>query len=200
MVVKRLFDIVFSILGLLILSPVLLIIYASIFFESGRPVIFKQERLGRNWKRFELYKFRTMNSQRVSGQVGCTANNDNRVTRMGGYLRKYKLDEIPQLFNVLKGDMSFVGPRPELPKLASHYPEIYNEILQIKPGITDLASIKYRNEHVLLNGASSRELEQVYVNEILPKKLEYSLEYLKRRCFFYDLKLIFQTIYIVIFK
>jgi len=200
MVGKRLFDIVFSILGLLILSPVLLIVCVSIFFESGRPVIFKQERLGRNWKRFELYKFRTMNSQRVSGQAGCTANNDNRVTRMGGYLRRYKLDEIPQLVNVLKGDMSFVGPRPELVKFAEYYREKYDRILEVRPGITDLAAIQYRNEHVLLNGASSRDLEQVYVSEILPKKLEHSLEYLKERSFFYDLKLIFKTISVVIFK
>ena len=200
MIVKRLFDIIVSALGLVILLPILLVVSICILFESGRPVIFKQERLGKDWKLFALYKFRTMNPQRASGQVGCTANNDNRVTRIGGYLRRYKLDEIPQLFNVLKGDMSFVGPRPELVKFAEHYPDIYEQVLRIRPGITDLASIKYRNEHTLLNEASSRELEQIYVNDILPKKLEYSLEYLKRRSFFYDLKLIFQTIFIVIFN
>ncbi len=200
MVVKRLFDIIVSALGLVILLPILLVVSICILFESGRPVIFKQERLGRNWRRFVLYKFRTMNGLRNSGQAGCTAYNDKRVTRAGRFLRKYKLDEIPQLVNVLKGDMSFVGPRPELVKFAEHYPDIYGQVLRIRPGITDLASIKYRNEHVLLNGASSRDLEQVYVNDILPKKLEYSLEYLKKRSFFYDLKLIFQTILIVISK
>ncbi|MFH1847762.1 MAG: sugar transferase [Candidatus Omnitrophota bacterium] len=199
MAAKRLFDIVFSILGLLILSPVLLIIYVSIFFESGRPVFFKQERLGRDWRWFVLYKFRTMDKL-VSGQAGCTANNDKRVTNVGRLLRRYKLDEMPQLINVLKGDMSFVGPRPELLRFAKHYSDVYNQILQIKPGITDIAAIKYKNENVLLNGVYSDDLEHVYLSEILPKKLEYSMEYLKKRNFFYDLKLIFQTIFIVVFK
>lgn len=200
MIVKRLFDIIVSALGLVILSPILLVVSLCILFESGRPVIFKQERLGKCWKRFNIYKFKTMNSQRVSGQAGCTANNDNRVTRMGGYLRKYKLDEIPQLVNVLKGDMSFVGPRPELAKFAEHYHEKYDRILEVRPGITDLAAVQYRNENVLLNGVYSDDLERIYLNEILPKKLEYSLEYLKKRSFYYDLKLIFQTIFVVIFK
>jgi lipopolysaccharide/colanic/teichoic acid biosynthesis glycosyltransferase len=197
---KRLFDITFSALGLLILSPILFIISVCILLESGRPVIFKQERLGKNCEPFILYKFRTMESRVDSKQPDCTADNDKRVTKAGRFLRRYKLDEIPQLFNVLKGDMSFVGPRPELPKFASHYSKIYNKILQIKPGITDIAAIKYRNEHVLLNGAYSDDLEHIYLNEILPKKLEYSMDYLKKRSFFYDLKLIFQTISIVIFK
>lgn len=200
MVVKRLFDIVFSVLGMVILSPVMLIIYAYIFFESGRPVIFKQERLGRNWRQFVLYKFRTMDGRGVLDQIGCTANNDKRVTKTGRFLRRYKLDEIPQIVNVLKGDMSFVGPRPELLRFASHYSEVYDVILQIRPGITDIAAIKYRNEHVLLNDVYSDNLEFIYLNEILPKKLEYSMDYIKRRSFFYDLKLIFQTISIVIFK
>jgi lipopolysaccharide/colanic/teichoic acid biosynthesis glycosyltransferase len=200
MVVKRLFDIIVSAVGLVILSPILLVVSVCILFESGRSVIFKQERMGKDWKRFNIYKFRTMVPGSAFQQPGCTTTNDTRITRMGRFLRRYKLDETPQLFNVLKGDMSFVGPRPELPKFADHYSGIYNEILQIKPGITDIAAIKYRNENVLLNGVCSDELERVYLSEILPKKLEYSMEYLKRRSFYYDLKLIFQTIFIVIFK
>ena len=197
---KRLFDIFFSALGLVILLPILLVISAAILFESGRSIIFRQERVGLGWKPFMLYKFRTMNGPGTSIYAGCTARDDYRVTRAGRFLRKYKFDELPQLFNVLKGDMSLVGPRPELAKFAQHYREKYDRILEVRPGITDLAAIQYRNEYVLLNGASSRELEHFYVNEILPKKLEYSLEYLKERSFFYDLQLIFQTISIVIFK
>jgi lipopolysaccharide/colanic/teichoic acid biosynthesis glycosyltransferase len=196
---KRLFDLTFSALGLLILSPVLLIIPLCILCESGRPIIYRQKRLGKDWKEITLYKFRTMNSESPEDGPSCSSKNDKRITRVGKYLRKYKLDELPQLVNVLRGDMSFVGPRPELPKFVEHYSDIYKEILKIKPGITDLASIEFRDESSLLD-SQAVDVEKEYLNKILPRKLEYSKIYLKKRGFFYDIGLIFKTIYAVIFK
>jgi lipopolysaccharide/colanic/teichoic acid biosynthesis glycosyltransferase len=196
---KRLFDVTFSTLGLLILSPLLLIITLCILFDSGRPIIYLQKRMGKDWKEITLFKFRTMNSQRTDHALNCSTKDDKRVTKLGKYLRKYKLDELPQLLNVLRGDMSFVGPRPELPKFAEYYSYIYEEILKVKPGITDLASIEFRDESSLLD-SETVDVEKVYLTKILPKKLEYSRIYLKKQGFFYDLELIFKTIYTVIFK
>jgi lipopolysaccharide/colanic/teichoic acid biosynthesis glycosyltransferase len=196
---KRLFDVTFSTLGLLILSPLFLIITLCILFDSGRPIIYLQRRMGKDWKEITLFKFRTMNSQRTEHGLNCSTKDDKRVTKLGKYLRKYKLDELPQLLNVLRGDMSFVGPRPELAKFAEYYSDIYEEILKVKPGITDLASIEFRDESSLLD-SETVDVEKVYLTKILPKKLEYSRIYLKKQCFFYDLELIFKTIYTVIFK
>jgi len=162
-------------------------------------MIYRQKRLGKDWKEITLYKFRTMNSKSPEDSPSCSPRNDQRITRVGGYLRKYKLDELPQLFNVLTGDMSFVGPRPELPKFVQYYSDIYKEILKIKPGITDLASIKFRDESSFLD-CEAVDVEKVYLNKILPQKLEYSKIYLKKQGFFYDIGLIFKTIYTVIFK
>jgi len=155
--------------------------------------------VGKGWKHFIIYKFRTMDFQRTGDAPHCSDRNDNRVTILGKYLRKYKLDEIPQLFNVLKGDMSFVGPRPELPKFVEHYSDIFNEILKVKPGITDLASIKFRNESSLLDSEADY-IEKAYLTKILPQKLNYNRIYLDKQCFIYDIGLIFKTIYAVIFK
>ncbi len=199
MIAKRLFDLTFSVLGLFILSPLLLMISLCILVESGRPIIFRQKRLGKDWKEITLYKFRTMNSESPEDGPSCSPRDDQRITRVGRYLRKYKLDELPQLFNVLRGDMSFVGPRPELPKFVEHYSDIYKEILTIKPGITDLASIKFRDESSLLNSGAV-DVEKIYLTKILPQKLKYSKIYLKKQGFFYDIGLIFKTIYNVIFK
>jgi lipopolysaccharide/colanic/teichoic acid biosynthesis glycosyltransferase len=196
---KRLFDLIFSFLGLVILSPFLLIISLCILCESGSPMIYRQKRLGKDWKEITLYKFRTMNSQKTEDGLSCSPKNDKRITQVGKYLRKYKLDELPQLFNVLRGDMSFVGPRPELPKFVEYYSDIYKEILKIKPGITDLASIKFRDESSFLD-CEAVDVEKVYLTKILPQKLEYSKIYLKQQGFFYDIRLIFKTIYFVIFK
>jgi lipopolysaccharide/colanic/teichoic acid biosynthesis glycosyltransferase len=140
-----------------------------------------------------------MNSESPEDGPSCSPRDDKRITRVGKYLRKYKLDELPQLFNVLTGDMSFVGPRPELPKFVEYYSDIYKEILKIKPGITDLASIKFRDESSFLD-CEAVDIEKVYLNKILPKKLEYSKIYLKKQGFFYDIGLIFKTIYFVFFK
>lgn len=199
MIAKRLFDLTFSALGLLILSPFLLIISLCILCESGRPMIYRQKRLGKDWKEITLYKFRTMNSESPEDGPSCSPRDDKRITQVGKYLRKYKLDELPQLFNVLTGDMSFVGPRPELPKFVEYYSDIYKEILKIRPGITDLASIKFRDESSLLN-SEAVDVEKVYLTKILPQKLEYSRIYLKKHSFFYDIGLIFKTIYKVVFK
>ena len=195
---KRLFDLMFSALGLLVLSPLFLIISLYILFDSGKPIIYRQKRVGKNWEPFILYKFRTMDFKKETDGSGCTTNNDKRITRLGRFLRKYKLDEIPQLYNVLKGDMSFVGPRPELPEFVEHYSEFYREILKIKPGITDIASIKFRHESSLLGDVN--DIEMLYLTTILPRKLEYNREYIAKRGFFYDIGLIFKTIYTVIFK
>ncbi len=198
--VKRLFDLLFSTLGLLVLSPLFLIISLCVFFDAGRPIIFKQKRVGKDYSFFILYKFRSMDAHRLDDGPACSNRDDKRVTKTGKYLRKYKLDEIPQLFNVLKGDMSLVGPRPEVEKFVNYYSNIFKEILTIKPGLTDLASIKFRNESFLLLDNKSIDIEKHYLAQILPKKLEYNKEYLERHGFFYDIGLIFKTIYTVIFK
>lgn len=196
---KRLFDLTFSIVGLLVLSPLLLIISFYILVESGRPIIFRQKRVGKNWEPFILYKFRTMDLQGSGNGPSCSTGNDKRVNKVGRYLRKYKLDEIPQLFNILKGDMSFVGPRPELPKFVDYYASIYKEILKIKPGITDPASIRFRNESSFLKDGTD-DIDGFYLTKILPQKLAYNRAYLEKRGFFYDIYLIIKTIYTVIFK
>ena len=197
--VKRLFDLAFSASGLLFLLPFMLIISLCILFESGWPIIYRQKRVGKDWKNFMIYKFRTMSFQKTEDIKICRSSSDKRVTRVGKYLRKYKLDEIPQLFNVLKGDMSFVGPRPQLPRFVEFHSNIYKDILKIKPGITDLASIKFRNESSLLENEADN-VEKVYLTKILPKKLRYNKEYLEKQGFFYDIGLVFKTIYSVIFK
>lgn len=160
--------------------------------------MFRQIRVGKDWQHFMLYKLRTMYFQGTEYGPACSLGDDKRITRVGRYLRKYKLDEIPQLFNVLKGDMSFVGPRPELPKFVEPYKDIYREILRIKPGITDLASITFRNESSFLNGETN-DVEKLYISKILPQKLSYNKRYLARQCFTYDIGLILKTIYAVIF-
>jgi len=196
---KRLFDVILASVGLLVLSPILVIVSSGILLESGRPIIYRQKRVGKDWEQFTLYKFRSMVSQEaVKGPI-CNTKNDKRVTTLGKFLRKYKLDEIPQLFNVLKGDMSVVGPRPEVPEFVDYYPDSYREILKIKPGITDLASIEFRDESSLLD-CEADEAENVYLTEILPKKLSYNRIYLNKMGFVYDIKLIIKTVYSIILK
>lgn len=195
--VKRLFDATFSALGIVFLSPLLAIVALSIKLTSKGPVIYRQVRLGRQKIPFHLYKFRTMGIADAEG-LKFTTLDDPRVTKVGRYLRKFKLDELPQLINVLKGDMSFVGPRPELPEFAEHFPDAFQKILEVRPGVTDLASIKFRDESKLIE--SGTDVERIYLEKILPKKLAYNMEYLEKRGFFYDLSLIFRTLYAIIFK
>ncbi|MEO8210879.1 MAG: sugar transferase [bacterium] len=195
---KRIFDILFSLLGLIILSPVFLIISVLILFEKASNgnvlgnVFFKQLRVGRNNSDFMLFKFRTMKIDSEKRGLLTIGGRDERITSIGYYLRKYKLDELPQLINVLFGSMSFVGPRPEVRKYVELYNEEQKKILKVRPGITDVASIKYSKENELL--AKSENPEDYYVKEIMPDKIRLNLLYLNDRSFFKDIKIIFQTI------
>ncbi len=190
--VKRIFDFVCSTLGLIILSPFLIIIAIRIKTDSDGPVFFRQIRVGEKNKEFEILKFRTMvvNAEKLGRQI--TVGNDSRITKIGAFLRKYKLDELPQLINVFKGDMSLVGPRPEVPRYVKLYNDKQKKVLQVKPGITDLASIRYRDENELLGEAENPD--EFYINTIMPDKLALNLEYIDRNNVFIDIYIILKTI------
>ncbi|XCF05087.1 sugar transferase [Tamlana crocina] len=198
MIIKRSFDIIFSAIGLIALAPVLLLIAVVIKLDSKGPVFFIQGRVGKNNKDFNIYKFRTMRVQSEKGGLLTLGNNDSRITKIGYFLRRYKIDEFPQLINILKGDMSFVGPRPELRYYVNFYNEDDMKIFQVRPGITGLASLKYRNEVELLKAA--KDPEAFFIETIIPDKLKFNKEYIKRRNFFFDLKLITLTVVKVITK
>ncbi len=190
--VKRVFDITCSGLGIIILSPVLIIIAILIKKGSDGPVFFKQIRVGEKGKKFEILKYRTMvvDAEKLGRQI--TVGNDSRITKIGGFLRKYKLDELPQLFNVFKGDMSLVGPRPEVPRYVELYNEEQRKVLDVKPGITDLASIRYKDENDLLGTAE--DPDDMYINTIMPDKLALNLEYIRKSNVFFDVYIIINTI------
>lgn len=188
---KRLFDIVSSGTGLILLSPVLLFLAIWIKLDSRGPVFYRQVRVGKNGRDFKIYKFRSMRQGADKKGLITVGGRDPRVTRSGYYIRKYKLDEFPQLINVLKGDMSIVGPRPEVRKYVNLYTKEQLKVLSVKPGITDMASIKYRNENELLEKAD--DPDRMYVEVIMPDKLKYNLEYIKKQSFLYDMKLAFLT-------
>lgn len=190
---KRLFDFSVALFGLLVLAPLLLLIGLLIKLTSRGPVLFCQQRVGRDFRTFSIYKFRTMvaDAEKLGGQL--TAGRDPRITAVGGFLRKTKLDELPQLLNVLKGDMSFVGPRPEVPKYVEMFHDQYKKLLQVRPGITDLASLEYRHESELLGQSS--DPEATYVNEILPEKIRLAGEYIERQSMGLDLWLIVRTVF-----
>jgi len=189
---KRLFDIVFSIVMLLLLSPLFIIIIIAVITDSKGGAFFGQIRVGKNEKTFRLLKFRTMRpNSELSGQI-TVGSRDNRITRVGYSLRKYKLDELPQLFNVLIGEMSMVGPRPEVPKYVALYSIEQKRVLSIKPGITDYASLEYFEESELL--AKSSNPEKTYVEEVMPKKLSLNLQYVDNHSFNGDMKIILKTI------
>ena len=190
---KRFFDILVSFLALIVLSPLFLIISILILLGSRGNVFYKQIRVGKNAKDFYLFKFRTMTPNSDVKGLLTIGENDNRVTRIGFYLRNYKLDELPQLLNVFKGDMSIVGPRPEVRKYVDIYNEEQKKVLSIRPGITDYASIKYIEEGKFLNMA--RDPEQFYINELMPAKLELNLKYLRERNFFTDINILFETFF-----
>ena len=187
---QRLFDTVCSAAGLLLLAPVLGGIALVIALDDGPPVFFTQTRVGRKGKPFRIWKFRTMRSGSHGSTI--TAAGDDRITRAGARLRKYKLDELPQLFNVFKGDMSLVGPRPEVPEHVCVEAEVWQSVLDVRPGITDLATLVYRDEELIL-GASS-DPDAFYRESVLPAKLLLNIAYLVSRSFWLDLKLIFLTI------
>jgi lipopolysaccharide/colanic/teichoic acid biosynthesis glycosyltransferase len=188
---QRILDILAAGAGLLLLSPVFLVIGAAVKLGDGGPVFYMSKRAGRGGKLFSIYKFRSMvqGAERMGG--GLTLRGDRRVTRAGRVLRAYKLDELPQLLNVLKGDMSLVGPRPEDPGFVARYTPDQREILRYRPGITSPASLHYRNEEELLEGGDT---ETLYLEKILPHKLSMDLEYLTRRTVRSDIVVILRTI------
>lgn len=191
--IKRGFDVLASLAGLVLLSPVLAVVALAIKLTSPGPVFFRQERVGRGFRRFEILKFRTMvpDAPKLGGQL--TAGEDPRITRVGRLLRKIKLDELPQLINVLKGDMSFVGPRPEVPRYVEIFRDDYRELLTVRPGITDLASLKYRDESEVLGRSS--DPETTYVEQVLPEKIALGKQYLRRSSLWFDVGLIFKTLF-----
>ena len=188
---KRIFDIILSLFGLMILFPFMLIIAILIKLDSKGPVFFKQIRVTKNGREFKIFKYRTMRvgSDKYS-QI--TVGKDNRITKIGAFLRKYKLDEIPQLINVLLGDMSLVGPRPEVPKYVALYTKEQKEILKVRAGITDYASIEFSDENDLL--ASEEDPEKAYIEKIMPKKIELNKKYLSEISILADIKIILLTI------
>ena len=194
---KMFFDIIFSGIGLLLLSPLLIVVSGMILIFDGRPIFFRQTRVGINGADFILYKVRTMRVIRGAASGTFDAGDTSRITKIGAFLRKTKLDELPQLWNVFIGDMSFVGPRPEVRKWVDAYPERWAKVLTVKPGITDPASIYYRNEEELL--AQADDPVACYRDQILPHKLDLYEEYVMTRTFLGDIVLIFKTIMLVLF-
>ncbi|MDD7261751.1 MAG: sugar transferase [Fusobacterium mortiferum] len=191
MFLKRLFDIVASFCGIVILFPLIVIVSILIKLTSKGPVLFKQVRVTKNGRLFKIYKFRTMR-ENSEGNKQITVGNDSRITGIGHILRKTKLDELPQLFNVLKGEMSLVGPRPEVPKYVELYTEEQREILKVSAGITDYASIYFSNESELLGEAENPE--EFYIKKIMPYKIELNKKYIKEIGIVTDIKLIILTI------
>ena len=189
---KRAMDIVISGGALLVIWPVLLIIALAIKIDDPGPVFYRQVRVGRNGKEFRIFKFRTMVVDADKKGLQITVGRDNRITRMGALLRKTKLDELAQLINVFTGEMSFVGPRPEVPKYVNMYTPYQRQVLLVRPGITDYASIAYRNENDMLEGAE--DPERMYIDVIMPDKIELNMKYLREISPAADLKLIFGTI------
>lgn len=188
---KRIFDIVISFVGLLILFPFFLIIALLIKIDSKGPVFFKQIRITKGGKEFKIFKYRTMKVG-LDKYSQITVGKDDRITKVGSFLRKYKLDEIPQLINVLIGDMSLVGPRPEVPKYVALYTDEQKEILKVRAGITDYASIEFSDENDLL--ASEEDPEKAYIEKIMPKKIELNKKYLSEISILTDIKIILLTI------
>ncbi len=188
---KRLFDFLASVFGLLLLSPLFVIMALWVKIDSKGPAFYKQVRVGRNNKDFFLYKFRSMRLNSDAKGLLTVGGRDPRITRSGFYIRKYKIDELPQLLNVLKGEMSLVGPRPEVRKYVDMYNETQRKVLLVRPGITDVASIKYRNENDILS--AQKDPEKYYIEHIMPDKLNLNIEYIAQRSFWKDMKVIMVT-------
>lgn len=195
---KRLFDIVASAVGLLILSPLFVVVAIWIKLDSKGPVFYRQVRVGRYGKDFRIFKFRSMRVGADSGSLVTIGGRDPRVTKCGYFIRKYKIDEFPQLINVLVGDMSFVGPRPEVRHYVNYWTPEQMRVLEVRPGITDPASIKFRNENDLM--ADADDPEDYYIHTIMQEKLKLYLEYVDNASFRYDMRLIFKTLKVVTFE
>jgi lipopolysaccharide/colanic/teichoic acid biosynthesis glycosyltransferase len=191
---KRGFDVIIAAIGLVVLSPIFIICAVLTWWSDGWPILFSQTRVGLGGKHFHILKFRTMRTGETIKSSAITALNDKRITPVGKILRQLKLDELPQLINVLIGDMSFVGPRPEVPHLFMQYPEELRTVMSgLRPGITDFASLEYMDESYLLKNAVNPE--QVYLEEVLPRKAAYILKYEKTKSFHTDVVLIIRTVF-----
>ena len=188
----RFLDFIFSLMGILVLLPVFIILYIAIRLESSGGGIYKQQRVGRYGKDFYVYKFRSMRTGADKQGLITVGGRDPRITRIGYFIRKYKLDELPQLFNVLFGDMSLVGPRPEVRKYVDLYTEEQKKVLSVRPGITDYASIEYVDENVIL-GASDNP-DRTYIEEIMPDKIKYNMKYIYNQSVAEYFKVIFLTL------
>lgn len=189
---KRLYDIVLSVAGLLVLSPVFVVIAILIKAGDRGPVLFKQQRVGRNGRLFWIWKFRSMITGAPKLGAAVTVGGDSRITHIGQLLRRYKLDELPQLVNVLRGDMSLVGPRPEVPRYVAMYTIGQLKVLRYRPGITDLATLEFRNEEELLRKAD--DLERFYVDYCIPRKIELNLQYIAKANLWSDTLIIVRTV------
>lgn len=190
---KRLFDLAVSVPAVLALAPLGALVAALIKADSDGPVFYRGARAARHGRPFRIFKFRTMVNDADAHGPSSTSDNDSRVTRVGALLRRYKLDELPQLLNVVAGDMSLVGPRPQVPWAVALYDEVEKQILSVRPGITDFASIRFRNEGEILRGSADPDRE--YLKKIAPEKNRLSLEYVRRRSFGLDLRLIAATLW-----
>lgn len=193
---KRLFDIVASGLGLLVLSPLFLILAIWIKLDSKGPVFYRQVRVGRNNKDFRIFKFRSMSVGSDKGSLVTIGGHDPRITRSGYFIRKFKFDELPQLINVFVGDMSLVGPRPEVRHYVDYWTPEQMHVLDVRPGITDPASIKFRNENELMEKAE--DPEKYYIEVIMQEKLKLYLEYVNNHSLFGDIGLIFKTFWVIV--
>jgi lipopolysaccharide/colanic/teichoic acid biosynthesis glycosyltransferase len=189
---KRLFDIIVSLIALLVLMPFLFIIGLLIAMESKGGAFYQQVRVGKDQVPFKLLKFRSMRPGSDKKGLITVGNNDNRITGMGRFVRKYKVDELPQLINVIKGDMSLVGPRPEVPKYVALYNPVQLKVLSVRPGLTDYASLEYFDENEVL--AKTDDPHKTYVEEIMPRKLALNLKYIEEQSFLTDLKIIGKTV------
>ena len=195
-ITKRAFDISFSLIGLIILSPVFFICAILAKLQSPGPTFYRAKRVGRYGEMFLMYKFRTMVVNAEFTGTSLTTYKDPRITKIGNFLRRTKLDELPQLLNVLKGDMSVIGPRPEAPVYVEYYTEEQRYVLLVRPGITGPAQLENRNEELKLKGQSNPE--QYYITQLLPEKLSIDLDYIENRSFVLDVKIIFKTIWSMI--
>ena len=193
---KRLFDVIASGLGLVVLSPLFLVLAIWIKLDSKGPVFYRQVRVGRNNKDFRIFKFRSMRVGADKGSLVTIGGRDPRVTRSGYRIRKFKLDELPQLINVFIGDMSLVGPRPEVRHYVDYWTPEQMRVLDVRPGITDPASIKFRNENELMEKAE--DPEKYYIEVIMQEKIKLYLEYVEKHNFFYDIALIFKTFWVIV--
>lgn len=187
----RFFDVLLSAIGLILLSPLLLVIYIIIRLSSKGPGFYSQKRIGKDGVPFRLYKFRSMRTGADKGHLITVGGRDSRITKVGYYIRKYKLDELPQLWNVFIGQMSLVGPRPEVERYVRLYTAEQRVVLSVRPGITDYASIAFSDENLILG--QSENPEKMYINQIMPKKIEYNLQYINNRTLGEYFKIIFKT-------